>query len=92
MNDQRGDAVLVEQLGKPIGAVLGAGENQDLMPVLGLDQMAQQLALFVTIHRMDLLRDCFHGRITARNFDQRWAVKQSVGERFDLVRKGCGEQ
>ena len=42
VDGQRADAVLVELLGEPVGAVLGAGEDQHLVPVVVLDQLGQQ--------------------------------------------------
>jgi hypothetical protein len=36
-----GDAVLVELLGQLVGAVLGAGEDEHLLPVVVLDQVRQ---------------------------------------------------
>ena len=39
------DAVVLELLGEPVGAVLGAREDERLVDPAGLDQMAQQLAL-----------------------------------------------
>ncbi|VVO42269.1 hypothetical protein PS723_05984 [Pseudomonas fluorescens] len=37
-----GEAVLVQILGQAVGAVLGAGENQDLFPGAGSNQVSQQ--------------------------------------------------
>jgi hypothetical protein len=58
-----GEAVFVELLGEAVGAVLGAGEDQHLAPVVGADQMAEQLALAVAVHRVHDLLDGLGGGV-----------------------------
>ena len=89
---ERGDAVVVQLLGELVRAVLGAREHQHLVPVLRLDQVRQQLALAVAVHRMHLLRDDLDGRVAARDLDHRRRVEQAVGERLDLVGERRREQ
>ena len=70
MNRRRLDAIAVQLLGQSIGAVLGAPENQYLLPVVGSDQKRQQLALAILIDRVDDLLDHFDRGVAACHFDQ----------------------
>ena len=42
---------------EPVGAVLGAGEDERLVDPAGRDEVAEQLALALAVDRMDDLRD-----------------------------------
>ena len=53
----REDAVLLELLREPVGAVLGAGEDERLVDPAGRDEVAEQLALALAVDRVDDLRD-----------------------------------
>src|SRR5688572_21353353 len=59
------DAVTLGLLGETVGAVLGAGEYQHLLPVVGFHEVREQLALAPRIHRVRDLRDQLH-RLVAR--------------------------
>jgi hypothetical protein len=87
-----GDALVVQELREPVGAVLHAAEHQHLVPVLALDEVRQQVLLAVAVDRMDLLRDRLGRRVAARDFDQLRVVQQPVGEALDLVAEGGAEQ
>jgi len=87
-----GEAVFIELLGKTVGAVLGAGKYQHLFPVVGANQIRQQLALALAVDRVNHLGDQLGGGVAARHFDQRRGVEDAVCQRLDLFREGGGEQ
>ncbi|OFA04350.1 hypothetical protein DUGA2_26240 [Duganella sp. HH101] len=86
------DAVVAQLFDQLVGAVLGAGEHQHLVPVVGLDQVRQHRVLLVAVDRVDQLGDHFDRRIAARHFDHGGLVQQAVGQGLDLVREGGREQ
>jgi hypothetical protein len=47
-----GDAILVQLQGELVRAVLGAREDEHLIPILRFDEVGQELALPVAIDRM----------------------------------------
>ena len=47
------DAVALELLGEPVGAVLGAREDERLVDPAGLDEVAEELALPLAVDRVD---------------------------------------
>jgi hypothetical protein len=75
-----GEAVGLQLLGQAVGAVLGAGEDQHLAPVVGADQMAQQLALAVRSTGCTTWRYGLGGGVARRDLDQLRAVQQPVRE------------
>src|SRR3990170_1193302 len=86
------DTVVLQLFGQAIGAVLGAGEHQHLLPALRVDEMREQLALASAIHRVDDLRDELGGGVAARHLDQHRRVQQTVGELLDLVGERGGKE
>ena len=62
--DRRGrDAVPLELLGEPVGAVLRAGEDERLVDPAGPDEVAQELALALAVDRVDDLADELDRRV-----------------------------
>ena len=61
MYRRRVQAVGLELRCQPVRAVLGAGENQHLPPVLGADLVGQELPLAVAVDRVDDLAYAFCG-------------------------------
>ena len=92
VNGQRSDAVLVQLFGQPVGTVLGAHKHQHLLPLVFLDQIREQFAFTVAIHRVHLLANDLDGGIAACHLDHRRRVEQAVGKRLDLGGKSCREQ
>ncbi len=86
-----GDAVLRQLFGEPVGAVFGAGEHQDLEPLMGPDQVGEQLALAVTIHGMDHLAHGVRRGVARCHLDRLGRVQQPGRQRLDLVGKGRGK-
>src|SRR5450830_55459 len=87
-----GDIVALKLFYQLVGAMLGTGKHQHLIPGIGLHQMRQQWMLFVASNRMDLLTDHFYGRVAARHFDHGRCVEQAIGQRLDFVGEGRREQ
>ena len=84
---------LADQLrSEPIRAVLGAAENQHLLPAIGTDQMGQQFTLAVFVDRVNDLLDRVNCGVATRDFNQRGRIQQAVGKLFDIVRKGGRKQ
>ena len=86
------DVGLVELLGQRVGAVLGAHEDQHLVPVVVVDQLDQQVALLRLVDVVDALGDQVGGGIARRHLDQLRVAQQAVGEAADLVGEGGGEE
>ena len=79
-------------LGQAVGAVLGAGEHQHLLPVVRTDQVGQQRRLALAIHAVNHLRNALGSGVARRNLDTHRIVQQVVGQRLDLVGVSRGEQ
>ena len=86
------DAVALELLGEPVGAVLGPGEDERLVDPAGPDEVAEQLALALAVDRVDDLGHELGRRVARRDLDRGRVVEQPVGEPPDLVREGRREQ
>jgi len=84
------DPQLVEFVGKPVAAQLGAGKHQHLPQVAALDQMREQLPLALMVHRVHHLGDIHRGFI-ARHLDEGRVVENAVGELADFFREGGRE-
>ena len=92
VDGHRADALLFKKLDQLVGAALHAGEHQHLVPVVGLDQVREQVLLHLAAHRVDLLNDAVVGLVATRHLDQRRLVEQAVGQRLDLVAEGRRKQ
>ncbi len=82
----------LELLGEAIRAVLGAREDEHLLPVVRLDEVREQGALAVVSHRVRDLVDELRGRVAPRHFDRHRIVHERAGQRANLLREGGGEQ
>ena len=91
--DGRGrDPVLLELEREPVGAVLGAGEDERLVDPAGRDEVAEQLALALAVDHVDDLGDELGRRVARRDLDGGRVVEQAVGEAPDLVRERRREE
>ena len=86
------DALLREPLGNAVGAVLGAGEHQHLLPVVAADQVTEQLGLAVHVAGMEhVLHRC--GRaVLRRGLQLHGVVQQASGQFLDRGLEGGREQ
>ncbi len=91
MDDRDVDAVPVELLGEPVGAVLGAGEDERLVDLSGEHEVAQELALALAVDRVDDLLDEVRGSVPFGDLDLRRAIEEPVRQASDLVREGRRE-
>ena len=85
-------AVTRELLRQSIGAVLRPAEDQDLLPVVRLDEMREQLALALTVDRMLHLRHELGRRVATRDLDRDGLVHEGSRELADLFRERGREQ
>lgn len=92
MDGQRRDAVARELLGQAVGAVLGAREDQHLVPVVVAHELGEQFALAFAVDRVDALFDRLGSGVAARDFDQRGLIQQAVGQRANIIRERRREQ
>ncbi len=92
VNGRGGDAVRLQILGQAVGTMLGAGEHQHLAPVVGADEVGEQLPFALAVHRMDHLLHPLRGGVAAGHFDEGGAVQQPVGQLLDFVREGGREE
>ncbi len=88
----RGDAVFVQLFRQVVGAVLGAGKDQHLLPVALADHLREQFPLALFIDKVHLLRHLLGGGVAARHFHFQRVVQQLFRQRLDLVGEGRGEQ
>jgi hypothetical protein len=86
------DAVVLQLLGKAIRAVLGAAEDEHLLPVARLHQVREELALPVLVHRVRDLPDQLDRHVAPRDFDRDGVLHEARGELSHLVRKGRREE
>ena len=83
----------VELLGEAVGAVLGAREDQHLLQFRVLDQVRQQVALALAVHRMDALaRPASAAALRASDLDRDAGRAGSRRRAADLVGEGGREQ
>jgi hypothetical protein len=69
MNRSRFNIGFIEFFCKPVSTMLGAGKNQNLLPVFGFYQMAKQFGLVGFITEKSNLLDCFCGCVPGCHFD-----------------------
>ena len=95
--DGRGaDAGAVELLGKPVRAVLGAREDERLVPAAlavraVLEKMDEQVPLVVLADAKRELRDTLHRAVRRRDLDLHGIDEDPRRERADVGRVGRGE-
>jgi hypothetical protein len=77
-----GDAVAREEVRQPVGAVLGAREDQGALHVAALDQLQQQGGLDVLGDRVHRLRDADGGRGLALEVDRGRIAQQLSRQRL----------
>src|SRR6056297_4257156 len=92
MDGSGGNAVLLQLLGQTVGTVLGAGENQHLVPAVVPYQLAQQCCYLALVYRVDRLLDVFSRGISSRDFNLNRVIQQTFCQSPDLVGEGGGEQ
>ena len=92
VDGRRRDPGVLELGGQPVGAVLGPGEDERLVDLAGLDQVAEQLALAFAIDRIDDLRDEVSRLVARGDLDHRGPIQEAVRETLDLVRERRREQ
>src|SRR5690554_2312140 len=88
VNGGGGDAVLFQLLGQAVGAVLGAGEYQHLVPGVVTHQLAQQRGLLALVNRVYRLLHLLGGGITGRHFHLHRVIQQALGQGADFVGEG----
>ncbi|CAB3692178.1 hypothetical protein LMG26685_04845 [Achromobacter mucicolens] len=93
VNGRGGQAVLDELFGQAVGAVLGAREDQHLVPAAFTDDVADQVALVVLLDHVHRLRDEFGGGVARGDRDFARIVQHAARESTDLVgERGREEQ
>ncbi len=92
MNGGSGNIVLDEFLRQLVGAMLGAGKHQNLLPVMMLDEVRQQFSFMYLRYQMHRLLHHFRCGVATRHFHAFWIVQQAIGQRLDLVGESGGEQ
>ncbi len=84
--DRRGgDAVPGQLLGQPVRAVLGPREHERLVDPTAPDEVAEQLALALTIDRIRDLANELDRRVAAGDLDLGGVVEDAPGELADVV-------
>ncbi len=87
-----GNAVTLELLGQPVGAMLGPSEHQRLVDLPRSDQLAQQLPLALAVDRVDDLLNELRRGVPLGDLDLGGAVENPIGQASDVVREGGREQ
>ena len=72
--------------------MLGACEDQYLLPLIRLNQVRQQRVFGSTVYRMNLLGDRLVGAIAACHLNQGWGIEKAISQGFNLSREGSREQ
>ena len=78
MNGGGVDAVLLQLRGQSVRAVLGAGKDQHLAPVVGADQVGEQLTLSPLVHRIDHLGYRLGGGVAGGHLDHTGSFSRSL--------------
>jgi hypothetical protein len=86
------DAVALELLGEPVRPVLGAAEDEHLLPVARLHQVREELALAVLVHRVHHLPDQLDRHVAPGDFHGDGVLHEARGELSHLVRKSRREE
>ena len=76
-----GDAVAIELLGQPVGAVLGACEDERLVDDPRPHEVRQQLALALAVDGVDDLLDQVDGGVLGRDLDRCGSVEERLRQR-----------
>ena len=88
MNRGGGDSVTFQLLGQPARAVLGPGEDQRLADPTSRDQVAEQLALALAVHRVDKLADQLGDLIARGHLNLGRVVQDARRKASDLLGEG----
>jgi hypothetical protein len=91
MDRGRTDAGGFELLREPVGAVLGTGKHQHLVPVAIINQVRKQVPLVIFRHAIHLLINPLRGCIPGRHFDADRVTQNPARELADIIRIGRGE-
>ena len=86
------DAVEVQLFHQHITALAGTGKHQHLLPVLLADELGEQLALALLLHRIDGVADGIGGGVLLVDADDLRSVQHQVGQLLHGVGEGGGEQ
>ena len=86
------DARVAEKLGEPVGAVLGAREDERVVHVLALQQVQQQRRLQMLRHRIDRVRDPDRGRRAPLDVDRRRRLQHLLRQLRDRRRHRRAEE
>ena len=92
MNRLSGDAFSIEAAGHPVGAVLGAGENQCLGNGQLFHQVSQQIGLVFLVHQVNPLFNQFHRPRNGGNVDFHRVAQHFLGQPGDFAGHGGGKQ
>ncbi|MNM53550.1 hypothetical protein D3C81_646540 [compost metagenome] len=92
MDGRSGQTVLFQVLGQAVGAMFGAGEDQNLFPGTGGNQVSEQGALVAGRQAIDPLLDTLNCGVGWRNLDALGVVQQLVGKVGDVLGEGRREQ
>ena len=82
-------AIFFQQLHQLVGTMFCAAEHQYLVPVVGADQVAEQLSLARFVHRMQSLSDTLCRGVHGSNTDLHRIVQQAARQFLNLTGKGC---
>ena len=94
MQRRGGEAALGQVVGDPLGLALGAGEDDELVGVLGLEQPADDLGLVEVVALVDELRRGGHGGVLVGGLraDVHRVAHVGARQRDDRGRHGGREQ
>ena len=91
MNGRCAYAVFFQLLGQSVGAVLGAGEDQYLVPTVVADQVAEQGGLAALVDVIHPLLDRIGGGVGCVDFDPGRVAQVAGGEFSYFLREGGGK-
>ena len=78
-----------ESLGHAVGAVLGAGKHQHLLPVVAADQVAEQISLAIHVAGMEQVLHRGSGAVFGSGLELHGVVQQAGGKAANIAREGC---
>src|SRR5882757_9890740 len=88
VNDGGLEAIALEVLGHPVGAMLGARKDDDGLHRFVREHRRQNLALLLGAGEDDALHDLGRRGALRRDFDAHGVLQQALGQFGDLIRHG----
>jgi hypothetical protein len=86
------DAILGEIVGHVVGAKFGAGEHQDLTPIVQVDDVSQNFFLLASTDWVNHLRNSLHSGVAGSHLNALRIFQERGSKIANFIAEGGGEQ